>query len=240
MTKLLSTRSRRTEALTRDQIVDAAIALLDAGGEAALTFRTLSERLATGPGALYGHIANKRDLVAAACDTVVGRTVDVQAGDATPQDTVRNVALALFDAMDAHQWVGAALTWSAGQLTMVRVVERIGQQVVALGVPDAARWAAVSALLNYIFGVGGQNAGNAQMARARGANRTEMLDTVASAWSQLDPQAYPFVHSVAEQMRVHDDRVDFLVGIDLMLAGLAQQGGARGIEPRAVIESHGD
>ena len=227
MTKLLPTRARRTESLTRDQIIDAAIALLDDGGEAGLTFRTLSERLSTGPGALYGHIANKRDLVAAACDAVIARTVAVQAGDATPQDTVRTVALALFDAMADHPWIGAALTWSAGQLTMVRVLECIGQQVVALGVPDHARWAAVSALLNYIFGVGGQNAGNAQIAKARGANRSEMLDTVATAWSALDPSAYPFVHSVAAQMRVHDDRADFLVGIDLILAGMARTASAK-------------
>lgn len=224
MTKLLPTRTRRTEALTREQIIAAAIDLLDAGGEAALTFRTLSERLATGPGALYGHIANKRDLVVAACDAILARTVDVPPDDASPQETVRAVALALFDAMDAHPWIGAALTWSAGQMTMVNVVERIGQQVVALGVPDAARWAAVSALLNYIFGVGGQNAGNAQMARIRSANRTDMLDSVAAVWSHLDRQTYPFVHSVAAEMRVHDDRVDFLVGIDLILAGLAHAG----------------
>lgn len=222
MTRLSPTRARRTDALTRVQIIAAAIDLLDAGGEAGLTFRTLSEQLATGPGALYGHIANKRDLVAAACDVVIVRTVDVQISDATPQETVRAVALALFDAMDDHPWIGAALTWSAGQLTMVRVLECIGQQVAALGVPDDKRWAAVSALLNYIFGVGGQNAGNAQMAQARGANRSDLLDSVATSWSALDPQAYPFVHSVAGQMRVHDDRVDFLVGVDLILAGLKQ------------------
>jgi len=221
MTKISPTRPRRTESLTREQIIDAAIALLDSGGEAGLTFRTLSESLATGPGALYGHIANKRDLLAAACDAIISRKVDLHERHPTPQDAVRAIALAMFDAMDAHPWVGAALTWSAGQLTMVRILERIGQQLITLKVPEDQRWATVSALLNYILGVGGQNASNAQLAQARGANRADVLGAVATAWSALDAQAYPFVRSVADQMRVHDDRADFVVGIDLILAGLA-------------------
>ncbi|OYO29124.1 TetR family transcriptional regulator [Janthinobacterium sp. PC23-8] len=218
-----TTRVRRTASLSREQIVDAAIHLLDRGGEAGLTFRTLSEQLATGPGALYGHIANKHDLVAAACEAVIARTVNVQASDASPQDTVRAVALAMFDALDAHPWVGPALTWSAGQLTMVRIIEQIGQQVVALGVPAAARWATVTALLNYILGVGGQNAGNSKTAQKLGANREDLLASLATAWSALDAHAYPFVRSVVTQMRVHDDRADFLFGINLILAGIKSQ-----------------
>jgi hypothetical protein len=122
--------------------------------------------------------------------------------------------------MDAHPWVGAALSWSAGQLTMVRVIECLGVQLRLLGVADTASWATVSALLNFILGVGGQNAANAQAAQARGADRSAVLGAMADAWSQLDPHAYPFVRSVAAQMRAHDDRVDFLAGIDLILGGL--------------------
>jgi hypothetical protein len=39
--------------------------------------------------------------------------------------------------------------------------------------------------------------------------------------SQLDAADYPFVRDVAGQLREHDDRVDFLVGIDLSLPGIA-------------------
>lgn len=220
MNKLGTRTPRRDEPLSRERIIDAAIALLDSDGETGLTFRALSERLVTGPGAIYGHIANKSDLLAAACDAIVARTVDVGAAGASPQAALRAVALALFDTMDAHPWVGAALSWAAGQMAMVRVLEHMGQQVRALGVAPHDEWAAVSALLNYILGVGGQNAANGQAARARGADREAMLGAVAAAWSKLDPHAYPFVRGVAEPMRVHDDRADFLVGIDLILAGL--------------------
>jgi hypothetical protein len=103
---------------------------------------------------------------------------------------------------------------------MVRIIERIGQQVRALGVPGDAQWAAVSALLSYILGVAGQNAANTQLARTRGAHRSDFLDAVATMWSQLDPDEYPFTRSVAGQLRAHDDRVDFLAGIDLILSGI--------------------
>ena len=225
MTEKTPRRPRRDDALSRERIIAASIELLDSGGEAALTFRTLSDRLATGPGAIYGHIANKHDLLVAACDAIVARTVDLGAAGAAPAQTVRTVALALFDAMDDHPWIGAALTWTAGQLTMVRIIECLGQQVRALGVAPEKHWASVSALLNFMLGVGGQNAANAQAAQARGAERAEVLGAVAKHWSQLDAQAYPFVRSVAAQMSAHDDRADFLVGIDLILQGMVAGAG---------------
>ena len=223
MTEKLPRRARRDDALSRERIIDAAISLLDSGGEAALTFRALSERLATGPGAIYGHIADKHDLLVAACDAVVSRTVELGMTGVAPRAAIRAVALALFDAMDAHPWIGSALTWTAGQLTMVRVIECIGQQLRALGVPPQKHWATVSALLNFILGVGGQNAANAQAARTRGADRGDVLGAVADAWSALDAAQYPFVRSVAVQMRAHDDRADFLFGIDLILQGVSAE-----------------
>ena len=78
----------------------------------------------------------------------------------------------------------------------------------------------MSALGSYILGVGGQNAANGQFAQTRGIDRSNFLEAVATAWSQLDPAEYPFTRSVAGQLRTHDDRADFLAGIDLILRGL--------------------
>src|ERR1700735_2691957 len=221
--KARSTR-RREESLSRDRIIEASIALLDRSGEGGLTFRTLSERLATGPGAIYWHITNKSDLLTAACDTIIARTMTASLASvttgATPQVTIRLVALAMFDAIDAHPWVGSALTRSPGQLPMLRIVERIGQQIRALGVPKKEHWVTASALLNYILGVAGRNAANGQFARTQGLDRSDFLEAVSTAWSQLDPEEYPFTRSLAGQLRSHDDRKDFLAGIDLILRGI--------------------
>ena len=224
MVKKANSSQRREESLSRDRIIEASIELLDSSGEGGLTFQTLSKRLATGPGAIYWHIANKSDLLTAACDAIVARTTDASMVGATPETTIRALALGLFDAIDMHPWVGSALTRAAGELPMVRIFERIGQQVRALGVPDHAQWTAVSALLNYILGVGGQNAANAQRAQAERIDRSNFLDAVSIAWSELDPDEYPFTRSVAGQLRTHDDRVDFLAGIDFILSGIRSSG----------------
>jgi AcrR family transcriptional regulator len=220
MAKKAGSPPRREEALSRDRIIDAAIELLDISGEGGLTFRTLSERLATGAGAIYWHITNKSDLLTAACDAIVARAMKTQAIGTTPKGTIRAVALGMFDAINAHPWVGSTLIRAELQSPMVRVVERIGQQVRALGVPKEKQWAAVSALFSYILGVGGQNAANGQLARTRGLNRADFLEAMSIVWSQLNPEEYPFVRSVARELRVHDDRVDFIAGIDLILKGI--------------------
>ena len=221
MRKAESTK-RRQDSLTRERIVEIAIRLLDEVGEGGLTFPVLSKRLATGPGAIYWHIENKDDLMIAACDTVVATAVSAPIGGETPQEAIRALALSVFDMIEVHPWVGSVLSRSAGQMPMVRLLELIGQQVQLLGVPDEKLWVTASALLSYIFGVGGQNAANARFAKDNKLDRTDYLNTVSTAWSALDPAEYPFSTGVAGQLRVHDDREDFLGGIDLILAGVTR------------------
>ncbi len=215
---------RRERALSREQIVKAAIELLDDNGEEGLTFRSLAERLATGSGAIYWHIANRSDLLIAACDAILAVTLQASLAalplDISPQETIRTLALSTFDAMDAHPWIGSALTQAPGQLPVVRIIEALGQQIKALGVPEAEHWATASALLTYILGVGGRNAANGQLARLQGLNRSDFLEAVSAAWSHLDPLLYPFTRSLAAPLRHHDDREDFLAGIDLILQGI--------------------
>ncbi len=72
------------------------------------------------------------------------------------------------------------------------------------------------------LGVGGQNAANGQHARARGLDRSDFLDSVEKAWSQLDRETFPVMHDLAPQVRAHNDRVDFLAGIDIILRDIAR------------------
>ena len=220
MTKKPHGSRRRPESLSRERIIEASIELLDASGEAGLTFQALSRRLATGPGAIYWHIASKSDLLTAACDAIVARTMDAASAGGPPQATLRAVALGLFDMIDAHPWVGAALGRGAVQMPMLRIIEPVGRQLRALGVAEDAAWTTVSALLHYILGVAGQNAANARFAQAHALDRSDFLEGMAGAWSELDPASYPFVRSIVGQFRDHDDRADFLAGIDLILAGI--------------------
>lgn len=210
---------RRTDALSKERIVEAAIALLDADGESALTFRALAARLETGSGALYWHVANKDELLAAATNEVIERVMTSVVQGATPRKTIRAISLGVFNAIDAHPWVGTQLSREPWQTAILQIFERIGCQLQALGVPKRAQFDAASALVNYILGLAGQYAAGARLL-PRTADRSVVLSTITARWTQHDPAKYPFVHQVAKQLREHDDRKQFLAGIELILAGI--------------------
>src|SRR5689334_13543583 len=65
MTTPAPRNTRRSDALSRDRIIAATIEVLDATGEAGLTVRALTAHLSTGRGAIYHHVANKEELLAA-------------------------------------------------------------------------------------------------------------------------------------------------------------------------------
>jgi hypothetical protein len=68
--------------------------------------------------------------------------------------------------------------------------------------------------MNYILGVAGQNAANARALASSKMDRSAFLATVAAQWAQLDPAKYPSVHAARTQLREHDDREQFLAGIE--------------------------
>jgi len=193
---------------------------IDADGEGALTFRALTARLATGAGAIYWHVANKGELLAATTNDVIARVMTEVAGGAEPQDAIRAIALGVFDALDAHPWVGAQLSREPWHSAMLRIFEGFGEQLEALGVPPRAQFDCASALLNYILGLAGQYAAGARLI-PHGTDRTAFLASVAAQWAQLDEAEYPFLRRVATRLPEHDDREQFLAGLNLILAGIA-------------------
>src|SRR5205085_881786 len=112
---------------------------------------------------------------------------------------------------------------SPSQPAMLWIFEILVRQVQALGVPATAEFTSASALLNYILGVDGLNAANARVLE-QGTHRTDFLTTVSGAWANLDPDEYPFTRNVAAQLRDHDDRAQFLDGINLILDGIRMLG----------------
>jgi AcrR family transcriptional regulator len=216
----MAPRNQRSDALSKERIVEAAIALLDSGGEQALTFRALAAKLETGSGAIYWHIADKDALLAAATDHVIAPVLAGIAGEAAPQQAIREMALGLFDTIDAHPWAGPQLFRDPGRSAMPQIFERVGAPLMALGLSDQTLFDSASALVHYILGVAGQNAANPRLAPEE-TDREAFLGRVAAQWLQLDAQAFPFVHRTAAQLRDHDDRAQFLFGINLILAGIA-------------------
>ncbi|WP_194166298.1 TetR/AcrR family transcriptional regulator [Mycolicibacterium sp. P9-22] len=217
---------RRNQVLSRDQIIDVAIGILDSGGESALTLRTVTERLATGSGAIYYRVGTRDELLDAATETLItGVLVSHVAKDSdTPRDAIAGVALALFDAIAAHRWLATRLIiqlvrYPLGQVT-VSIFETIGRQVQALGVSRSAWFDATSTIVHYILGAVSQHARFGEDASAGGADRQGFLEVTAAAWQELPPERFPFMHAILDQMRTHDDRQQFTSGITTILDGL--------------------
>jgi AcrR family transcriptional regulator len=225
MAKTMRSSERRADALTHERIVEAAIALLDSEGETGLTFRALATRLETGHGAIQWHVANKNELLKAAADEVIAHAIahvmtDEVVGGGQPRAAIRAIASGVFDAIDAHPWAGAELSREPWQPAVLRIFEGFGGRLQALGVPEGARFDCASALLSYVLGLAGQYAAGARL-HAPEMDRSAFLANLAAQWAQLDPAQYPFTRQLATQLREHDDREQFLAGIDLILAGIA-------------------
>lgn len=221
----------RSDGLSRQRIVDAAIKLLDGGGEKNLTFRVLTEYLSTGAGAIYWHVSNKSELLQLASEGVIAQVVTVPPAVDDPASAVRSITLGVFDALRKHPWVGAQLVLEPWQPAVLQMFDAIGRYLGPLGVSAAERFNVASAITNYVLGVAGQYAAGARLS-GQETDRSTFLTAVAHRWSEShDADTYPFMHEVADQLAGHDDRAQFLAGVDLLLAGAtnlaAQDGGLR-------------
>jgi AcrR family transcriptional regulator len=211
---------RRSDALSRERIVEASIHILDTAGENGLTVRAVTAHLSTGRGAIYHHITGKDELLAAAADGVISQ-VTARAVTEAPAEALRALSLGIFDAIDAHPWVGAQLSREPFQPAVLRIWKGIGEQLRKLGITGTAQSDAGSALANYVLGAAAQYAAGARKAPDDVARR-HYLEALAAQWQQLDDD--PIVHESAALLREHDDREQFLAGVDIFLAGITAGG----------------
>lgn len=94
--------SARPAPLDRERIAAAALALLDAEGEAAVTMRAIAERLGVTAPSLYNHVRSKEALLALVADRVV-QQIDASGFGALPwRDALRRWAWSYYDALVAH------------------------------------------------------------------------------------------------------------------------------------------
>jgi TetR/AcrR family tetracycline transcriptional repressor len=94
----------RRAGLGREQVLEAARALLSEQGSAGLTMRALAARLGVAPNALYSHVADKTQLVDLVLDDVLGGVpLPAEATvEADPVGAVRAVMLASYDVLVTH------------------------------------------------------------------------------------------------------------------------------------------
>jgi AcrR family transcriptional regulator len=209
----------RADALSREIIVGAAVALLDEHGERGLTFRLLAKQLNTGLGALYWHVKNKDELVTLAADEVLGHAFAAPRLEEGAVAGLRALAIAVFDALDRHPWAASHVTAPATLANALHLLDRIGTLVARTGLPAERHFAVSTAISYYITGVSAQIIAPRITVGAT-TGRDAFLTQTAERWAELDPADYPFLTRTITDLREHNDRDQFTTGLDLLLAGL--------------------
>jgi AcrR family transcriptional regulator len=191
--------------LTRQRIVDAASALVDAEGLDALSVRRLATELGVQGPSLYNHFATKAEILDAVADAVVEQ-IDVSAfGQHGWAEAVRRWAKSYHAVLCAHPNVVPVLAHGPGRrpagLAMADVVYGA---LIDAGWPPA-RATHIGALMRYLV------TGSALGSFALGFD--------------IDPalyERYPHLHS-APRLAAHHVAVDegaFELGLDLLITGL--------------------
>jgi AcrR family transcriptional regulator len=89
--------------LTRERVLETAVARADAGGLEALSMRKLGQELGVEAMALYHHFANKDALVDAMVDVVFSE-IDVPEAGPDWRAAMRRRAISVRDALLRHRW----------------------------------------------------------------------------------------------------------------------------------------
>jgi AcrR family transcriptional regulator len=210
--------------LSRERVLQAAIAHADQVGLEALTMRTLAEMLEVAPMALYRHVANKDDLIDAMVDVVFSE-IGVPAGGGDWKSAMRQRAIAVRDALSRHPWAIGQMESrrSPGPANLRHHDAVIGRlRAAGFDVEQAAH--AYSLLDSYIYGF-------ALTKLNLPFETSEEIGTVAESMLQPYPATeYP---NLVEFLNEHvmkpgyDYGDEFEYGLDVILDGL-EQAHARG------------
>ncbi len=236
-------QARRRVSHSMEAVIAAAVTLLDEAGEPALTFRALAARLGGGVASIYWYVASKDELLDRATDHVLaGVLADTERFTSAPDpiDDLRGIGVTLFDAIADRPWLGAYfMRDTALQPNGLLLYERLGEQVMRLGLTPRQTFHAVSAVLGFVVGIAADLGQEPPQEVLDGTtSREEYLARYAAQWSDLDAAAYPFVHHILDEFAGHDDTEQFRAGLDLLLAGLRlQASGTRGGDHNLVPRS---
>ena len=225
--------ARRTgPTLSRRTVVEAALALADAEGLAAVTIRRLATQLGVTPMALYWHYRSKDELLDGMAASVFEDLDPTLDDDATWQEQLRRLFGSLLDAFRAHPSTAALVAtrtiWTdEGLRTTEAALHILGRA--GFSPTEATQIArhAVSTVANLVAAEPGVVVREESRDVADDRRRARLF------LESLPPDRYP---RLVEAARPLTEGVDpdayFAFGLDLLLAGIetiaARQGGDDG------------
>lgn len=218
---------RRRASHSLDSVLTEAVAILDEAGGAGLTFRALAARLGGGVGSIYWYVSSRDELLDRAADFAMADVVAAiePVGSDDPIADIRTIAVATFDAIVDRPWLGAYLMRDTTvQENSLQIYEKIGQNVMRLGLAPREAFHATSAVVGFVIGTAADMGQEIPEAVLSGElDRDRYMAQAAQQWRDLDPARFPFIHYIVEEFAVHQDVEQFRAGLDLILAGLKLQ-----------------
>lgn len=222
-------RERVRASHSLDAVLAGAVAVLDEAGTQGLTIRALATRLGGGPASVYWYVSGRDELLDLAADSVLAGVLDAVAdvGGGDPIGDLRTIAVTLFDAIVDRPWLGAyAMRDTGRQVHSLQLYEKLGEQVMRLGLTPRQSFHAASAIVGFVIGTAADMGQELPAVVASGeVDRAEYLAAATAEWRALDAADYPFIHHIVDEFASHDDRDQFRAGLDLLLAGLRLQAG---------------
>jgi AcrR family transcriptional regulator len=146
-------RRPRRRTLTRGSIVQAAVAIADRDGLAAVSIRSVAAALEVRPMSLYGHVSSKEDLLDLMFDQVAGECL---LGDDLPpqwRSALEAIARRTRDQGMAHPWT---IEVQVDRIPLgpntLRVLDEWMRALAPLSLDDQAAWSIATAVNDYTVG----------------------------------------------------------------------------------------
>jgi len=211
----MTARKANTPTLTRNQIVSAAMTIVDRDGLGALTMRKLAGDLGVGTMSLYYHVPDKSALYDLILDAGLGE-VDLSADDpsAPVEKRVLMIANAFRDALLNHPRAAIiAMSRSLRTPTQMRPVEKLLQILSDAGMAPVQAMQTANILGQYAVGVTAMHANH--------VGETEFADEREGDYSELTPEEFPMMFSLMEHAEEFGDwNADFEAGLSALIKGL--------------------
>lgn len=220
-------RRREQPALSQDQIVAAAIKLLDTDGLDALSMRKLGAELGAVATAVYWHVANKDELLELVVDQVYGELeVPVITEASQWRQAAMATAVSLREMLQRHPWLSATLA-DVGITYLGPNLMAMSDRMLALyetgGFSLLEADQASKTVIGFVLGV----AGNESATQTRLARTGQSVEEwIAKAWpaAEAAAQDHPRMRELYAAYRERDLEADtagtFAYGVDRILDGL--------------------
>jgi AcrR family transcriptional regulator len=212
-------KAGRRPRVSREQVLDAALALADEGGLSAVTMGSVGARLGVEAMSLYRHIGNKEEMLDGLVDRVFAE-IEVPADAPDWRQALRRRAISVHDALRRHPWAIGLMESRAqpGPATLGHHDEMLGLLFRA-GFAGGRAVRVYNLLDSYIYGFALQEA-------TLPFSSQEEMEAVSDQMLATMADAYPNLTSVQRELVgsgfVYSD--EFEAGLDIILAALPDPG----------------